>query len=170
MNRKSDHIRICMNENVESFSTQNEPFARIRLIPEALPEINAQDIDTKCTFLNRSFSMPLLITGMTGGVEKGQQLNENLARAASEFGIPMGLGSLKLLAKDVSYLPLFNVRKTSPHVFLIGNIGLADVAAGVINIDDILRLIDALKLDAFAFHVNALQESIQPEGSMTFRN
>ncbi|MBX9703990.1 MAG: hypothetical protein K2X39_07530, partial [Silvanigrellaceae bacterium] len=82
--RKHDHIRICLNENIElqgsSSSSSYEAFAHLQLCPEALPEFNFDEIDTRQEFLGRVFSLPMLFTGMTGGVEQGQKINETLAQ------------------------------------------------------------------------------------------
>lgn len=162
--RKDDHIAICMQQPVES---QGTPFATCRLQPQALPEMDFQDVDLAQDFLGRMFSMPLLITGMTGGTKNGVQVNQALALAAQTYNIPMGLGSQKMMIKDRSFRPFFDVRTVAPKVFLIGNLGAVSLNYGV-SVDDVRWLVDDLKLDAFALHLNALQECIQPEGERNF--
>ncbi|BBH52362.1 type 2 isopentenyl-diphosphate Delta-isomerase [Fluviispira sanaruensis] len=164
MSRKNDHIRICKTEKIES---DGEPFSQFHFIPEALPEINFNDLDLTQKFLNQSFAMPLLVTGMTGGVEKGQEINEAIALAAEKFNIPMGLGSQKMLIKNSKFKKLFDVRKIAPNLFVIGNIGAVSLNYGI-TLEDIKRLVDDLELGAFAIHLNALQECIQPEGERNF--
>ena len=179
VSRKNDHIAICATQNVESgaqntveSSTQNKvesggAFSSIHLVPEALPECDLLDIDTTCSFLGTSFKLPLLITGMTGGVQKGQEINETLAYAAQKFGIPMGLGSQKLMIRRPEFQTLFDVRKKVPGVFTLGNLGAVSFNYGI-TLDDVKRLVDTLELSAFALHLNALQECIQPEGERNF--
>lgn len=162
--RKQEHINLCAREDVESVA-QNS--ARYFLAPEALPEISLSNIDTTQQFLNSTFSLPILITGMTGGVKDGQRINETLARAAERWNIPMGLGSQKLMIKDPSYQKLFDVRRVAPKVFLIGNVGAVSFNYGV-KVDDVVRMSDTLGLNACAVHLNALQELIQPEGERDF--
>ena len=164
--RKNDHIRICQTENIES---QAESFKDIRFIPEALPEMDFSAVDCSQDFLSNKFSMPLLITGMTGGINHGQHINEVLAKAAEEFSIPMGLGSQKIMIKSPEHENLFNLRKVAPKLFIIGNIGAVSFNYGI-KIADIERLVDKLQLNAFAIHLNALQECIQPEGEKNFAN
>ncbi|MBW4458353.1 MAG: type 2 isopentenyl-diphosphate Delta-isomerase [Nostoc indistinguendum CM1-VF10] len=164
MARKNDHIRICATEDVES---KEEPFSSIELIPEALPEFDFQDVKLEQNFLGKQFAMPILITGMTGGIERGQEINQILAIAAVKNGIPMGLGSQKIMVTRPELKRLFDVRKQAPNTFLIGNIGVVNFNYGI-TIEDIQRLVDSLELDAFAFHINALQECIQPEGERNF--
>ncbi|WP_161597586.1 type 2 isopentenyl-diphosphate Delta-isomerase [Fluviispira multicolorata] len=164
VSRKNDHIRICQTEKIESDGT---PFAKFRFIPEALPEIDFDEINLEQSFLNNTFSMPVLVTGMTGGIEKGQEINEAIALAAEKYNIPMGLGSQKMMIKDPKFKRLFDVRKIAPKLFVIGNIGAVSLNYGI-TLDDIQRLVDDLELGAFAIHLNALQECIQPEGERNF--
>jgi isopentenyl-diphosphate delta-isomerase len=137
------------------------------LAPEALPEFAATDVETCRSFLGRKFSLPFLITGMTGGVNQGQRINEILACAAERWNIPMGLGSQKMMIKDPAYRNLFDARKIAPSVFLIGNIGAVSFNYGI-SADDVARMTGDLRLDACAVHLNALQESVQPEGERNF--
>jgi isopentenyl-diphosphate Delta-isomerase len=162
--RKKDHIRLCAEQAVES---RGEPFSQVRLLPEALPQFSLGDVDTSCSFLGTTFALPLLITGMTGGVEKGQFINEKLALAAQKFQIPMGLGSQKMVLSQPDSARLFDVRKVAPKVFLIGNVGVVSANYGV-EIDHLRMLVDRFGLNAFALHLNALQECVQPEGERDF--
>ncbi|MES2615342.1 MAG: type 2 isopentenyl-diphosphate Delta-isomerase [Bdellovibrionota bacterium] len=164
--RKNDHIQICKTENIES---EGEPFSNYRFIPEALPEFDFDSISTEQTFLKQNFSMPILITGMTGGVEHGQEINTALALAAQNYSIPMGLGSQKMWLKDTNLKKLFDVHSVAPNVFLIGNIGAVSLNYGV-SCDDIKRIVNEFSLNAFALHLNALQECVQPEGERNFSN
>lgn len=164
--RKNDHIQICKTQNVES---DGEAFQNYRFIPESLPEMNFESLSLEQTFLGQKFSMPILMTGMTGGVKHGQQINEALALAAQKYSIPMGLGSQKMMLKDMSLKPLFDVHKVAPNVFLIGNIGASSFNYGV-TLKDLNRLIEECSLNAVALHLNALQECIQPEGERNFSN
>ncbi len=164
--RKEDHIAICMSSDVE---TRESGFDSYVLHSTALPEMALEDVCTKQTFLGTEFALPVMIAGMTGGVEKAAQVNAALARAAQEANVPLGLGSQKLMVRGTSADTFFDVRAHAPHVFLIGNLGAADLNFGI-SVDDVLRIIDKLKLNAFAFHLNALQECVQPEGNRNFRD
>lgn len=162
--RKQNHIDICAHGDVESVAQRACPYF---LAPEALPEFSPAEVDTARRFLGRQFSLPILITGMTGGVRDGQQINETLALAAERWNIPMGLGSQKLMIKDPASRKLFDVRKVAPRVFLIGNVGAVSFNYGV-TVEDVLRMTHELELNACAVHLNALQEQIQPEGERDF--
>lgn len=164
--RKNDHIRICRDEDVEGFSKN---LSKVELRPCAFPEMDVSEVDLSASLFGTSFLMPLLITGMTGGVEYGQKINEVLAMCAQKHGIPMGLGSQKMMLADPQTSKLFQVRSKAPRAFLIGNIGAVSLNYGV-SADDIVRLVDTCELNAFAIHINALQECIQPEGERNFKN
>ncbi|WGL59100.1 type 2 isopentenyl-diphosphate Delta-isomerase [Pigmentibacter sp. JX0631] len=166
ISRKNDHITICQTKDVESIG---ENFSQYFFTPEALPEFHFNEVSTSQNFLGKTFSLPMLITGMTGGVAKGQEINEALALAAQKYNIPMGLGSQKMMLSDSKFQKLFDVRKVAPNLFLIGNLGAVSLNYGI-KIEDIQRLIDKLQLNAFALHLNALQECIQPEGERNFSN
>jgi isopentenyl-diphosphate delta-isomerase len=162
--RKNDHIRICASSDVES---SGAPFARVRLVPEALPDFALEHVDTATSFLGATCRLPLLITGMTGGVERGQEINETLAIAAQSLGIPMGLGSQKIMLSRPETRALFDVRRHAPDIFLIGNVGVVSGNYGVTE-THVRRMVDDLGLNAFALHLNALQECVQPEGERNF--
>ncbi|MFZ9520944.1 MAG: type 2 isopentenyl-diphosphate Delta-isomerase [Silvanigrellaceae bacterium] len=162
--RKQSHIDICANAQVESVVQRPGGWF---LAPEALPDFSPQEIETSQSFLGRKFSLPVLVTGMTGGVREGQRINEILACAAERWNIPMGLGSQKLMLKDPSCKKLFDVRAAAPGVFLIGNLGAVSFNYGI-RVEDVVRMVDELQLNAFALHVNSLQEQVQPEGERNF--
>ena len=162
--RKEDHINICKSHDIES---KRDGRITAKLKPCPLPEIDFENIDTKQVFLNEVFSLPLLITGMTGGVKKGEKINNVLGCIASEFNIPMGLGSQKMMILNPEFEHLFDVKKKYPKVFLIGNIGAVSFNYGI-SPDRLCKVIESFKLNAFAVHLNALQECIQPEGERNF--
>ncbi len=64
-NRKLDHIKIALKEDVES-KTKNG-FKDISLVHRALPEIDKDEINIQIELLGRKFKAPILIAGMTGG-------------------------------------------------------------------------------------------------------
>jgi isopentenyl-diphosphate delta-isomerase len=165
--RKSQHINICNNEDVEA-KDKYTGFSDVRLMPCALPDFDFADIDTRTQFLGRTFEWPLLITGMTGGLEQGAAINLRLARAASRFGIPMGVGSQRIALENPDYERIFAVKESVPDVFLIGNIGMAQLREKdpVAICRRAVRMIEA---DALAIHLNLLQELIQVEGDRHFR-
>lgn len=165
--RKSQHISLCAHLDVEH-SQKNHGFAEIVLPILSLPEKSFNEIATDRKFLNRKFSMPLLITGMTGGVAQATMINERLARAASYFNIPMGVGSQRIALENPAHAEIFNVKKNFPKLFLIGNIGIGQLFQRD-YFEQCQRAVDMIDADALAIHVNVLQELIQVEGDRNFK-
>ena len=88
--RKADHINICLNERIEpGYNYWND----IRLLHEALPEVDLDEIDTSCNVLGKDLSFPFIVTAITGGFEGARKINANIAGACAELGIGMGVGS-----------------------------------------------------------------------------
>jgi isopentenyl-diphosphate delta-isomerase len=165
--RKSQHINICNNDDVEA-KDKYTGFSDVFLMPCALPDFDADDVVTKTTFLGRNFDLPLLITGMTGGLEQGAEINLRLAKAAARFNIPMGVGSQRIALENRNYEKIFAVKEVVPSVFLIGNIGMAQLKEKN-PVDACQRAVDMIGADALAIHLNVLQELIQVEGDRHFR-
>lgn len=165
--RKDQHIDICYRSDVES-SDRYTGFEEMSFVPEALPEINMSDLDTKTTFLGRVFDYPMLITGMTGGVEKGTFINRRLAKAAERMNIPMGIGSQRMAIDNPEFAPIFDVKKDAPDIFLIGNLGMAQLMEDS-YLDRCKKAIDMVQADALAIHLNVIQEAIQVEGDRNFK-
>lgn len=100
---------------------------------------------------------------MTGGVQKGQKLNENLARAAQKYGIAMGVGSQRIAIENSEFEKLFLVRKCAPNIPIMANIGLVQLNYGFAW-RQYQKCIDMIEADALVVHINPIQEIIQPEG------
>src|SRR5690554_3166851 len=75
--RKNDHIRINLEERVQATSV-GPGLDRYRFVHTALPELDLAEIDLRTTFLGRRLGAPLLISSMTGGVERGWEINRRL--------------------------------------------------------------------------------------------
>jgi isopentenyl-diphosphate delta-isomerase len=164
--RKSQHIAICAEQDVEA-SDRLSGFEQLEFVPVAAPELNWSDINTQQGFLGRSFDAPMLITGMTGGVEQGAMINRRLARAAARQGIPMGVGSQRLAIDNPQLAKIFTVKDSAPDLFLIANIGAAQLATSY-GIDECRRAIEMIDADALAIHLNIIQELVQVEGDRCF--
>ena len=164
--RKDQHIEICNNLDVES-SDKFTGFSKVSFMPEAWPDLDFDTVDTDVSFLDRTFSHPILITGMTGGVNKGEQINRNLALMAQKYNIPMGVGSQRIAVENPEYNDIFNVKKFAKDIFLIGNIGFAQLRKK--NAFEICqRAVDMIDADALAIHINVIQEAVQEEGDREF--
>ncbi len=164
--RKKDHIRIVLeNTSVQRGSNWLE---YVHIIPRAVSDINVDEVDITATFLSKRFSAPILIEGMTGGTDEASKINATLAEAAERARIPMGVGSQRAgISKPELRYTFRAARDAGPDVFLIANIGAAQLAQhGVQLAWEAVKMIDA---NAIAVHVNTLQEIIQPEGDRRFQ-
>ncbi|MGB3944101.1 MAG: type 2 isopentenyl-diphosphate Delta-isomerase [Methanothrix sp.] len=158
--RKLDHIRICLEKEVEGGW---RPFDDLSLVHRALPGIDAADIDTRSRFLGKDLSIPFMISGMTGGHPDTKEINVNLALAAQEVGVAMGVGSQRAALERAEVEETFSaVRDAAPKIPIVGNIGAVQLRRGGAEVID--RLAEMIDADAIAVHLNFLQESVQPEG------
>jgi len=156
--RKIEHIEICLDENVQCQASTM--FEDIEFIHNSLPEIDKDKIDLTTNFFGLKASAPLMIAAMTGGHPHTLGINERLAIAAEELGLPIGVGSQRAAVEDPSLADTFRiVRERAPSVPVIANIGATHVEAA----PDAVAMIDA---DILAVHLNPLQEAIQPEGDI----
>ncbi|GBC74870.1 Isopentenyl-diphosphate delta-isomerase [archaeon HR06] len=168
MKRKEEGIKIPLEKNVQAKEGTNY-FEYVKLIHNALPELEFDEISTEVEFLGRRFSTPIMIDSMTGGSELSAKINENLALAAEELNIPMGVGSQRAgLKSDLLAETYSIVRKRAPNAYIMANIGGAQLAKGF-SIEDAKKIIDMIKANALIIHLNPLQELIQPEGDTNFK-
>jgi isopentenyl-diphosphate Delta-isomerase len=163
--RKIDHINIVLDKDVEPISS---PFNLYKLPYKALPEIDYVDIDTSTELLSKKLSFPFIISSMTGGPDKGETINTNLAMAAESCKVGLGLGSMRVILKDPDSAKTFNVRALCPSIPLFANFGLIQLNYGY-GADEINQLIDVIQADGIFLHINALQEVMQPEGDKNFK-
>jgi isopentenyl-diphosphate delta-isomerase len=155
--RKIEHIEICLDQEVQC--QRPTMFEDIDFIHNALPEINKDHIDLSINFFGLRADAPLVIAAMTGGHPKTKSMNQRLASAAEELGLPIGVGSQRAAVEDPSLADTFTVvREAAPSVPVIANIGATHVEAA----PEAVSMIDA---DILAIHLNPLQEAIQPEGN-----
>ena len=166
--RKAQHVDLVIRKDV-AFRTKRTGLARWEFVHNALPELDFAEIDPSTRFLGRPLALPLMISCMTGGYPGALQINRDLAAVCQEFGIAMGVGSQRQALEDSTYHRTFSiVRKTAPTIPVIGNIGAPEVAA-LKDATPVLRLAELIEADAFAVHLNPLQELLQVEGSPRFR-
>jgi len=166
VDRKAEHIRINLEEDVDAKGVTTG-FERYRLAHRALPEIDLEAISLGTDFLGRRLGSPLLISCMTGGTPRAQQINRTLAAAAQRHRLAMGLGSCRVLLEHPDVLPTFAVRDLCPDVPLLANLGAVQLNLGVAA-DDCRRIVGLLEADALVLHLNPLQEALQPEGNTGF--
>lgn len=165
--RKQDHIRINLEEDVSSGLTTG--LENVHLPHQALPELDLAEIDLSTTFFGKILQAPLLISSMTGGTPDAARINEHLAVAAQTHGVAMGLGSQRAGLEKPSLADTFKVRSYAPDILLFGNLGAVQLNHGF-GPDDCLRAIEMVEADALVLHLNPLQEALQPEGNTDFKD
>lgn len=156
--RKLEHLKLCTHSNVEY--RRKTGYEEIELIHKALPQINKEKINIKTEFLQKKLDAPIIITGITGGHPASLAVNRELARAAEELQIGMGVGSQRAAVENPELESTYTVvRDEAPSTFIIGNIGAPQIEYAE-------KAAAMMDLDAMAIHLNPLQEAIQPEGDV----
>jgi len=106
---------------------------------------------------------------MTGGSEHGRAINTNLAVAAEQCGIAMGLGSQRIGLEKQDAKDTFElVRKYAPTACIVANMGAVQLNYGH-SVDSYRKIVDMVQADALYLHLNPLQEALQPGGDTDFR-
>lgn len=165
-NRKADHIRICLEEDVSAQGITSG-LERYRFVHQALPEINLRDVDTSLELWGHQLQVPLLISSMTGGAPQAAEINRNLAIAAQHLGMAIGVGSQRAALKNPELGPTYQVRPYAPDVLLFANLGAVQLNY-TYGIEECRRVVNMIEANALILHLNALQEAVQPEGDTNF--
>jgi isopentenyl-diphosphate delta-isomerase len=132
-------------------------------VHHALDGIDVERIDLAAHVGDWTWPVPLYINGMTGGSDTALGVNRTLARAARVAGLPMASGSVGIAIDDPDAAASFTViRDENPDGFVMANIGAGRPA------DHGRRAVELLGADALQLHVNAVQETVMPEGSREF--
>ncbi|NCQ83635.1 MAG: type 2 isopentenyl-diphosphate Delta-isomerase [Microcystis aeruginosa W13-18] len=166
-NRKSEHLRVCIEEDVE-FQQLTSGLEKYRFTHCCLPELDSSDIELGTTFLGKSLKAPILISSMTGGTELAHLVNTRLAMVAQRYGLAMGVGSQRIALEQPELAPTFAVRSLAPDILLLANLGAVQLNYGC-GLEECLKLVDLLEADALILHLNPLQESVQSKGDKNFK-
>ena len=146
----------------------------IQLVHRALPDIDFADIDPGTTLLGRKLRAPIVITGMTGGFPDATKINENLARAAAEVGIAMGVGSERAAILRGQYPESYSCVARYDVPLKFANIGAPQIIPQrpgdeIVGSEQVRAAMDLIHADVLAIHLNFLQEMVQPEGDRKAR-
>ena len=163
---KKDHIALALDP-IHQTDHENG-FDVFRFQHEAIPDINFADIEIKTQSLGSMRQSPFFISSMTAGHLDAAKINAHLLEACQQTGWAMGVGSQRRELTDVKAGVEWNsLRKAYPNVFLMANLGLAQLIDTPLS--SIQKLVDNLDASAFIVHCNPLQECIQPEGTTNFK-
>ena len=164
--RKLEHINIVNAD--EKVDRNKNYFDKIQLVHRALPELDFNKVDPSVSFMGKRLSFPLLISAMTGGDQEIVQIiNKNLAIAAEETGVALGVGSQRVMFTHPTAKTSFEIREHAPTTLLFANLGAVQFNYGF-GLDQCREAIQAVDADALYFHLNPLQEAVQPEGDVNF--
>lgn len=163
--RKADHLDLCATDQV-AFNQKSTYLEQVELIHDALPEMSIDEVDLSTQVAGATLKAPLVIAAMTGGVDRADRLNKDLASVAEELGIGFGFGSMRPLLEHGLKAGYF-VRDVAPSAFLIGNIGV--VQATTASSNHIADMVGETGVNALAIHLNPAMEIIQSGGDTDFR-
>jgi isopentenyl-diphosphate Delta-isomerase len=166
-NRKADHLRICLEEDVQ-FHNQTNGLESYRFTHCCLPEIDLSEIDLTISFLNKKLGAPILISSMTGGTEIAKTINYRLAEVAQTYQLAMGVGSQRIAVEKPDLAHTFAVRSIAPDILLFANLGAVQLNY-TYGYEQCLRVVENLEANALILHLNPLQECIQPHGDTNFK-
>jgi len=164
--RKLDHLRICLDEEPR-FVKLTTGLERYHFIHQALPEIDLAEVRLSCHLLGKDLNAPLIISSMTGGTQEAEHINLNLAEAAQQMGVAMGVGSLRAALEDPSLAHTYQVRRVAPDILLLANLGAVQLNYEC-DPEDCHRVVEMIDADALILHLNPLQECLQPDGNTDF--
>lgn len=163
--RKAEHVDIILQENV---SAEYNFWNDVRLVHDALPEIDLDDIDTSVKLLGKRLEAPLVISSMTGGFGLGKEINANLAKAAAEVGVAMGVGSQRAALEKPELEPTYAVVRDHAVPLRFANLGAPQLVPQApkraYGVADARRAMEMVSADVLIVHLNFLQEVVQPEG------
>jgi isopentenyl-diphosphate delta-isomerase len=163
--RKTDHLTLCATGDV-GFHQQSTLFEGVRLIHDALPDIDADAIDLSCSLFGKRLRAPLLIAAMTGGTDEAGRVNLQLAEIAEARGIAFGLGSQRAMHLRKETSASYRVRDVAPTTVILGNLGV--VQARAMSTAEIRDMVEEVQVDALCIHLNPAMELVQPGGDRDF--
>lgn len=170
--RKIEHVTIALENDIAA--PQQASWADVRLVHQALPEVDLDEIDTTTDFLGARLRNPIFVSSLTGGHPDVATINERLATIAGEYGLAMGVGSQRAALVTPELAQTYAVvRAAAPDAFLIANIGAPQLIEQrrhpAFTLEDARRAVEMIGARALAIHLNYLQEAAQPEGDRRAR-
>ena len=166
--RKKEHLDLCLKGKV-AFRNKTTGFEFYDFYHNAITEVEIDKINFSTQFLRKKINYPFLISCMTGGTVKAKSINAELAIAAEELNIPIGVGSQRQAVENKKYSNSYKIiRKNAPSVPVLANVGAAEVVKYK-SLAPFRLMIDMIEADALVIHINPLQELLQPEGDPNFK-
>jgi isopentenyl-diphosphate Delta-isomerase len=169
--RKAEHVKVVLGREVEG---RYRYWDDIQLVHRALPELDFDEIDPSVSLLGHRLSAPIVITGMTGGFPDAAKINDNLAHAAADVGVAMGVGSERAAVLKGQYPESYACVARHEVPLKFANIGAPQIIPQkpgdrVVGADEVRAAMELIHADVLAIHLNFLQEMVQPEGDRRAR-
>lgn len=165
--RKKEHLESCLKRDF-SHKTLYTGFDDYRFIHNAAPEISFDEIDTSTIFLGKKLNLPLMISPLTGGLERAALINQRIAEAAQFCQIAMGVGSQRVAIHDQRLEGSFKIREFAPGILLFANLGAVQLNDGY-GLEECQKAVEMIDADGLMLHLNPMQEVFQPEGNHDFK-
>ncbi|MDP4102305.1 MAG: type 2 isopentenyl-diphosphate Delta-isomerase, partial [Bacillota bacterium] len=158
--RKRQHINHALSIGQKRETGLDD----ITFVHVSLPDLALEQVDISTKIGELSSSSPIFINAMTGGGGKlTYEINKSLARAASQAGIPLAVGSQMSALKDPSERLSYEiVRKENPNGLIFANLGSEATAAQA------KEAVEMIGANALQIHLNVIQEIVMPEGDRSF--
>lgn len=158
--RKNEHITLAVGTET---SAQNQ-FADLAFVHHSLAAIDRDEVSLQTSFAGINCANPVYINAMTGGSDRAERLNGELAAIARDLCLPIATGSMSAFLSDPrcagSYTAL---RRNNPHGIVVANVNANTGPA------EARRAIELIGADAVQIHLNSVQEIVMPEGDRDFR-
>ncbi len=166
--KKKEQVNICLNEPVEH-KILSTGFEKYRFVYQALPDIDMKKIDISVEVFGKKLASPIIISPMTGGTRLSAKINKNIAKAANQYHIGMGVGSQRVALENPNLAYSFKVRDVAPNILLFANLGTVDLN-NHFGIKECQKAIEMIGADALFLYLNPLQKMLQVEGNTNFTN
>lgn len=148
MNRKDDHIKFALQQNIK-----NNSFDQYKIKYFSIPKFGLDDISTKTKIGNIELEYPFFINAITGGSEKGDKINKDLEYVSKKTGIFLFPGS---------YSPFLDTIKNNYPKKVGLNLGIDK------DVNLHLKAIKDTKAKILQVHINMIQEMLMIEGNKNF--
>ncbi|MES2803358.1 MAG: type 2 isopentenyl-diphosphate Delta-isomerase [Bdellovibrionota bacterium] len=165
--RKKAHINLALDPRTQAQTSSH--FEKIKLIHEALPEINLSDVSLATNLLGYQFSSPHFVSSMTAGHQNSKIINMRLAKAAAEKNWLMAVGSQRRELTDTkAAFEWKTIKSQSPNTKFVSNIGIEELIQQPVS--EILKLTESVEALGIYVHLNPLQEAFQNLDQANFKN
>lgn len=160
--RKREHVESYLKTEYVG----DNLFKDIYIENNSLPGIDFEEIDTKVSFLGKTVDFPLMINAMTGGADELSSINEDLARIARDFNIPMAVGSQKI---GIEYPECKESFKIARDILGKDGILIGNLSANA-SLEELKEASSMIEADAMQLHLNVCQEMFMDEGDRNFKD